>query len=183
VEWIPKNPDGSGGGFVGIRAEDDPLVLELRQKHGQFGKLPTSDGHELAETYYLYGLLVVDGMASPALVGFSSTQIKKYRNFITRIMGITYQGEKTQANPSGVIRPPMWAHRWRLTTVFEKKATFSWYGWRIGLVEDPPIKSRLKITDPLYVQARELYQIIKEGRATVKHDAAGQDKPDEEIPF
>jgi len=182
VEWIPKKEDGSGGGFVGIRAVDDPLVTELRAKHGQFGKLPTSDGHELAETYYLYGLLVVEGMATPVLIGFSSTQIKKYRNFITRVMGITYQGEKTAANPNGIIRPPMWAHRWRFQTVFEKKGTFSWYGWRIGLVEDPPLKSRLKTTDPFYIQGRELYNTIKEGRVVVKHDTEKQ-PVDEEIPF
>lgn len=175
-EWIPRDESGGGGGFVGIRAHDDPLVLELRAKNGQFGKLPTSDGHELVEAFYIYGLLVADGMASPVLISFTSTQIKKYKNFMTRVMGIQYQG------PQGMVRPPMWAHRWRLTTGYESKGTFSWYGWKIALVEEPPIKSRLKLNDPLYVQGRELYETIKSGRAVVKHDA-NEPGTDKDIPF
>jgi len=176
VEWIKRNDDGSGGGFVGIRAVDDPLVLELRAKHGQFGKLPTSEGHELVETFELYGLIVADGMANPCVISFSSTQIKKYKSFMTRVMGITYQG------PQGPVRPPLWAHVWTLKTAYESKGQFSWYGWRIALKEEPPIRSRLKLTDPIYARGRELYEAIKSGRVTVKRD--DQEQPDkEEIPF
>lgn len=178
VEWIKRNDDGSGGGFIGIRSVDDPLVIKLRAEHGQFGKLPTSDGHELVEAYYLYGLLVQDGMGVPCVIGFSSTQIKKYRNFITRVMNIQYQG------PGGLVRPPMWAHFWHFTTVYEQKGQNSWYGWRINLKEEPPIKSRLKLNEPLYIQAREFYSSIKAGKVVIKQDERqpGEDK-DDDVPM
>ena len=176
VEWIPKNQDGSGGGFVGIRAVDDPLVLELRAKHGQFGKLPTSDGHELVETFYLYGIIVQDGSPTPVLLGFSSTQIKKYKSFMTRATNFQYQG------PNGPVKPAIFAHMWHLTTVWEKKGkSFEGYGWRIVLKEEPPIKSRLKLSDPLYIQAKEFHASIKSGRVVVKHERTPGD--DDEIPM
>lgn len=175
VEWIPKNQDGSGGGFIGIRSPSDQLVEDLLAKHGQFKKLPTSDGHELVETFYLYGLVVHEGQASPVVVGFSSTQIKKYRNFMTRAMGIEYQG------PNGPVKPAMYAHLWHFSSMWEKKGkAFEGYGWRIGLKEEPPIKSRLKLTDPLYLRAKELFNVIKSGKAVVKHDQERQPGDDED---
>lgn len=178
VEWIPKNEDGSGGGFVGIRSPDDPLALELQAKHGKFGKLPTSDGHELAETFYLYGLVVADGVGTPVVIGFSSTQIKKYRNFMTRAMGIKYQG------PSGMIVPALWAHVWRFGSMWEKKGkAYEGFGWRIALKKEPSIESRLKISDPLYVQARGLYEVIKSGRAVVKHEEREPGEDRDEVPM
>lgn len=179
-EWIPRNEDGSGGGFVGIRSADDPLVLELRAKHGTFGKLRTSDGHELIETFYLYGLTVTDGIGSPILQPFKSTHISAYKNFNTREMSITYVGRDGKP-----VRPALWAHTWRITTVFRpaKKAGQSgWYIPRLQLDKPTPIESRLKMSDPLYDQAKALYTNIKAGRVVVKQEQ--QQKPDEdEVPF
>lgn len=175
-EWIRRNEDGSGGGFVGIRAPDDPLVLELRKKYGQFGKLVTDDNHELVETFYLSGLTVVDGVGSAMIFPFKSTGIAAYKNFMTRVMNIQYVA------PNGaMIRPPMWAHRWRLGTQYKTKGTMGWYIPRLWLEEEPPIKSRLKLTDPLYLQARELYDNIKAGRVVVKQDTEAP--TDKDIPF
>lgn len=183
-EWIPKNPDGSGGGFVGIRAADDPLVIELKGRHGAFKRLPTSDGHELVETFYLYGLTVTDGLGSPVLLPFKSTGIGAYKNFMTRAMGIQYQGA------NGMVRPPMWAHLWRVGTAWREpkgQGQSGWYVPKLWLDKGTPLESRLKLTDPLYVQGRELYNSIKAGRVVVKHeDQGGGRQPGEdgeEIPM
>ena len=176
-EWIRRNPDGTGGGFVGIRSPEDPLVLDLRAKAGAFGKLYTDDNHELVETFYLYGLIIPADAPMGVLIPFKSTGIKRYRNFMTRAMGIQYQGA------NGPVKPPLWAHRWRLTTAMEQKGQNSWYNFRLALEKEPPIESRLKLTDPVYLQGRELYEVIKSGRVVVKHEDAQKPSEGDEVPF
>lgn len=174
-----KKLDGSPGDFVGLRSPDDPLVLELRKKFGQFGKLLTSEDHYLIETYYLYGLTVTDGVGSPVLTPFKSTGIPAYKNFMTRVMNIQYV-----TAGGAMVRPPMWAHRWKLGTQYKpakESGQSGWYVPRLWLEEEPPIKSRLKLTDPLYIQAREFYENIKAGRVVVKEDT--QPDASKEIPF
>lgn len=179
-EWTPRE---AGGGFVGIRAADDPLVLELQAQFGKFGKLPNGvtkrndkgqalDGTELTETYYLYGLATEEYV--PALVAFTSTQVKKYRNFMNRVTSFKYkQGEAT-------VVPPMWAHRWLLKTVPESNKSGDFFGWNLTLFsknedgsEAPYINSLIPRSDPLYAQAKDLYQAIAENRVKVDHN---QDK-------
>lgn len=182
-EWIPRNPDGSGGGFVGIRAADDPMVVSLKEKHGKFGRIPTADGHELVEAYYIYGHLVpgyADGdfSATPALIPFKSTGIVAYKNFITRVMGITYPGAEGR-----VINPPLWAHLWKIGTVYRpaKKAGQSgWYIPKLWLNEEPPLKARLKTNDPLYIRSRELYESIKSGRVKAAKEQQSREPGDDE---
>lgn len=182
-EWLPRNQDGSGGGFVTIRAADDPLVLKLRESHGKFGKLPTADGHELVEAYYLYGLIVTEFGASAALIPFKSTAIRTYQTFMNRVSGIRYPDPRT---PGKELQPAMWAHRWMLGTQYKpakKQGQSGWYIPRLWLPEEPPIKSRLKTIDPLYVQGKELYNSIKSGRAKAAKEMAREPGEDEEIPM
>jgi hypothetical protein len=180
-EFIPRNDDGSGGGFVGIRPADDELVLRLTAAQGAFKKLKTAEGTELAETYYLYILHLTEAGPLPAVVAFTSTQIKKYKNmFIARQRAIRYQG------PNGPIEPPIYAHVWHLSTVYEtKKGTeLNWYGWVVKLKEEPSIKCRLSLQDPIYKLAKEMYKSVETG--TTKADFSKTREAadtDEEIPF
>lgn len=176
VEFLKRNEDGSGGGFIGIHAPDADLVLELQAKHGKFGKLPVPDTeHELSESFYLTGIafpIEVDGSIGPsfkAVIAFASTQIKKYQSFITRAMGIKYKvsGDK-------VITPPLWAHKWHLRTTYESKGANSWFGWTITLFEKnadkseaPSIQSRLSTKDAIYIEAKDFANMINEGKAKV----------------
>jgi hypothetical protein len=184
VEWIKRNDDGSGGGFVGIRSDDDPLVIELRAKQGQFGKLlvpNSSPPHELIETFYLFGLVVSDVGASPVIVSFKSTAIQAVKNFNTREMGIQYMVPGGQMK-----RPALWAHRWVLSTQYRpaKKAGQSgWYIPRLALEKPTPIESRMKMSDPVYAQAKDLYTSIKAGHVKVKQEQQTQTTGDDEVPF
>lgn len=189
-EWTPR---AAGGGFVTIHADDDPLVLELQAAHGKFGKLPNGvtkrndqgqamDGTELTETYYLYGLATDDYV--PALVAFTSTQIKKYKNFINRVTGFKYkQGE-------AAVVPPLFAHKWLLQTVSEKNKKGDFYGWRLSLFaknadgsEAPYIQSLVPRSDPLYGQGKELYTSIAEGRAKVDFSKTENEEADDTPPM
>ena len=174
------NYAGSGGGFVGIHEADSDLVLQLKAAQGQFGRLKLENGNELTETFYLYGLLVAGGVPSQVVIGFSSTQIKKYKAFMTRYMGIQYPNQDGK-----MVRPPLWAHRWKLSTAYEQKGTYSWYGWRIALVEEPASRSLMKTSDPLYQFGKEFYNALKEGAAKVDYSQAGADDGEkkDEVPF
>lgn len=194
VEFIPRN---LGGGFVGIHADDDPMILQLRAQQGQFGRLYTSDkktsdglpaeGTEIGEQFYLYGLVLDEnGFASRVMIAFGSTQIKKYRGFISRVDTIRYIGPDNQQ-----VKPPLWAHRWRLSTTYESNKKGEFYGWSIGLAErnddgteQPAIKSLVKRSDPLYTQGREFYDLIHTGGAKVDYaKAADAEAESEEIPM
>lgn len=187
-EWTPR---ALGGGFVAIHDPEEPAILALRAKQGQFGKLTTAtkfdgegkplDGTEFTETYYLYGLATDEYFG--ALVAFTSTQIKKYKTFMQRVTGFKY------ANPNGgaPVVPPMWAHKWLLQTVPEKNKKGDFYGWRLSLFiknedgsEAQYIKSLIPRSDPLYAQGKNLFGVIAEGKAKVDYAAATEREPGED---
>lgn len=184
VAYIPRD---AGGGFSGIHAEDDPLIPQLQAQQGKFTKLH-HEGTEIAETYYLFGLGTPAAEPDTLLqcvVPFVSTQIPKYQSFMTRYQSIKYPSPKEGA---GMVVPPLWAHKWVLTTRYEKNKKGEYYGWVLRLLEEPPIKSRMRLDDPIYIQGRAFYDLLKEGKAKVEHvadtkagGAAGG--PDDEIPF
>lgn len=187
VEYVPRN---LGGGFAGIRAVDDPLVKELREKQGRFGRLSTAtkfgpdglplDGTEITETFYLFGLVVApDGAVQQDVVPFKSTQIGVYQNFMTRYTSIKYPNRA-----GAMVLPPLWAHRWQLGTRFSKNKKGEFFGWTLRLEKEPPLASRLERNDPLYEQAAAFYAMLKEGRGRVEHEAASASEPEQiEIPF
>lgn len=192
VEWTPRI---QGGGFVAMHAPDDGLVLKLKGEQGRFGKLSHGvtrrnekgealDGTEIAETFYLYGLVLQDGQQpSPAVIAFTSMQIKKYQAFIARYMSITYkQKVKGTEDQYQDVTPPLWAHRWHVETVPEKNKKGSFFGWRFSLSakgddgkELPTVRSLIAMADPLYQQAKALYLMAKGGRASADLKKAGSE--------
>ncbi len=201
VRWKKRNPDGSGGGFVRELETTDRAVLQLVAEQGKFKKLQVPVGsrfadpdqkedHEIAEGFYLYSILVdPDGDEMRVIMPFTGMQIKKYNSFIGRYDNITYMAA------NGRVKPPLWAHKWHATTTFEKRGDQSWYGWVIGLSgkkpdgsEDNPVKSLLKMADPLYVAGRQFYALVQSGKVKVDYDQAQdamgrQPGDDEEMPM
>lgn len=192
VEYIPRDP--WGGGFVGIRSPSDELVMRLRKAQGKFGKLTHAEGTtlpstgqhvptEIVETYYLFGLLFTpDDQMQQDVVPFVSTQIGKYQNLMTRYNSIRYP------DASGArILPPLFAHRYLLSTEPQQNKKGKFYGWRIRLEAEPPINSRLRLDDPIYEAARAFNDLCRGGAAKIDREAeqaAGPEAvPDEEVPF
>lgn len=189
VEYIKRNEDGSGGGFVGVMEPDAPRVLELRAKYGKFGKLPMGVDpqgkvHELAQSFYLYGTFYPpEEDPFRCILGFASTQIKKYQTFIERSDAFRYPS-KSAGGAIIMVQPPIWMHRWRLQTVYESKGTFSWYGYKLSLAEKnedgseaDKTRSRMSLKDPRYVAAKEFYQLIKDGIVKADYQAGAADDP------
>lgn len=158
VEWTPYD---QGGGFIARRAWDDPDVAALRARQGRFGKLTTSDGSEIVQTFYLYGLLLPPA-ESPrrVVVALTSTQIKKYQAVIDRVEAVKF------VKDGRVTQPPLYAWRWKIWTGPEKNKSGSWFGINFQPAGEDNLRSLLKRSDPLYATARDFYELLKTGTAT-----------------
>lgn len=188
--YVPRD---SGGGFVGVHSPTDDLVVHLKEKQGRFGKLVVpDDGTEMVETFYLYGIFIPDGdSAFECIVGFKSTQIKKYQSFVGRYMSIKYVGPNDASGRPTSVLPPLWAHRWRLATVKESNKKGKFFGWHLSLAakdgegrELHPIESLIPRSDELYQRGRGFYDLIKSGAAKADYGAAaGQEVVDDEPPL
>jgi hypothetical protein len=92
VEWVPRL---KGGGFVKLHSPESREVADCIAANG--GRMPKkgADGkkipmmigqNELVETYYVYGLILDDAGETSngfAVISFTSTKIKPYRDWLT----------------------------------------------------------------------------------------------------
>ncbi|WP_448506573.1 hypothetical protein [Immundisolibacter sp.] len=160
VKWAPREGAG-GGGFRGEVPPSDPEVLANRlcQEGKDKGRLIDSEGNLLVDTRTHYVLVLDDnGAYQPAVVSMSSTQIKKSRNWMSKMNSIK------MARPDGsLFTPPMFSHTYKLTTVPESNDQGSWFGWKIE-------------TGAPVVDAA-LYQAAKEFRAAVSSGEVKEQVP------
>lgn len=128
VEWGTRE---SGGGFVREHLPHEAPSNTVKDDKNR-DILP--NGNALVDTRNHYVLLrLPDGTLSPALVAMSSTQLKKSKQWMSRMQGIKVKG------PNGFVTAPMMSRAYKLTTVPESNDKGSWFGFRIelaGLVED-----------------------------------------------
>jgi hypothetical protein len=128
VEWKDRE---SGGGMV--RAHRDPNIVNECNRNER-GQDILRNGNIIVTTAYFYGLVITDTDRIPAIIGMSSTQLKKSRLWLNMMSAIKVQTSK------GLITPPMFSHIYSLTTVPEANEKGSWFGWKIsclGQVNDP----------------------------------------------
>lgn len=129
VEWVPRD---LGGGIVATYPLDHPLVAQVRREQplGKY-KMPGEPKidpktkldmrNDLIETFYVYGAYLIDGQMYPAVLTHSSTHIKPYKNWMFKANAIIV------ALPNGrKVKPPLWAHRYKLTTEVVKKDNNTW---------------------------------------------------------
>lgn len=116
-----------GGGFKGEVPLSDPQFATTHQDEKNRNILP--DGATQMVDTRLHGVaLIDDGVAKPALISMTSTQIKKSKRWNTMM------DEAQQKDGLGT-----WAHVYKLTTIPEKNDKGSWMGWNIepiGMVQD-----------------------------------------------
>lgn len=192
-----RDEDGGGGGFVRIHDPDDPIVKQRQEERlaevgDLFGKLPNGtddDGNELelVQTFYQYAVCIVpgdDGAIPPlaeaemfrGMIPYSSTQIKKYTSWFERHSNI----KVPMRQPDGTVKPStpaIWSHVWHLTTQYESKGSFSWYGWKLQLAvknedgsEAPTKLSRLDPKGPLYKMGKDLFLLFDSGEAKPEYE-------------
>lgn len=168
TEWVPVD---AGGGFRGVWDHNDPRANKLLAEQGAFKALKTPDGTELVETFTLYGVVVPlneDGTrreadAAPAVIPFTSTQIKKYKQIITRLTALV-------GRPP---RFPMFAWVWRVTTVPESNKKGDYYGWQVHLAGNTSSEALLQMNSPLFSLAADVFRLVRDGGARADHANSG----------
>ena len=167
VEWLPRDA-GGGGGLAGEHLPSDNIVVNCQRNDKN--QMVTANGNSLVDTRTHYCLIVnrESGLFTPALISMSSTQVKKSRQWMTRMESIKFKNAQ-----GALFTPPMFSHMYHLTTIPEQNDQGSWYGWRIetaGPVEDTG----------LYSAAKSFRDAVKSGEAKPAALAAETDK---DIPF
>ena len=172
TEWVPIDAGGGGGGgFRGTWAHDDPRIPALRKAQGDFVALKLEGGTQLVETFTFTGLVIpidyggnwINDEASPGVVSFTSTQIKKYKMILNRLQSLVGRPAKA----------PIYAWRWVFGSQPEKNKKGSYYGWKARLAEDTANDSRMNKSEELFQMARELNLLIKSGGAKADFATSG----------
>lgn len=159
VEWTPRN---KGGGFKGRFRRDDELVMKAIADAAEFGKYKTPAGNDLVETFYLYGTIVRDdGELQAVVIAFSSTKIKVFKQYNTKMNMFTVQDAQGRK-----VKPPRYAHLLRVGVRGEKNAKGNFFNFTLTPAVDGAVKlSLLLADDPRYQAARALGELVAAGKA------------------
>jgi len=179
VEWMPRD---KGGGIVAQHHPKSQLVKDADEASTQFGKYSTPDGNDLVETFYLFGVVSVDGNPrGMAVMAFTSTKIKSYKAAMTRLRTFQIVMEDGRR-----VTPPMYAHRLLVSTKRQKNSKGTFYvPSLVPAVENDVSQSLLPKDDIRFQMAKECYDLVKTGRAEADTDGqkASADDPSEDMPF
>lgn len=155
VEWKPRE---SGGGFVAEHMVGEHPATQKDDKNRDI--LP--NGNTLVDTRNHYVLIQTDDGLTPAIIAMTSTQLKKSRQWMSKMQGIKIKGADGSFSPA-----PMMSRKYKLTTSAESNDKGSWFGFRVeleGLVEDV-----------------NEYNAAKEFRNAVRSGLAKPRQPDDEV--
>jgi hypothetical protein len=197
VEWRPRT---AGGGYVGVHAASEKLVVDAvadqkANRPSEFGKYKTPTGNELVETYYVLGLIhrsenideQINLGGEPVLVTFQSTKIQAWKKMTYRLL--TFIG-----------RPPLFAHRIRVSTFQDKNSKGTFFNFKLTAAISDDIKASLippKLADgskhPLLQAGFDLNKAFSAGLVNVNYSGAGKtgsgsaaggtEGKDDDIPF
>lgn len=133
IQWGPRD---AGGGYKGEHLPTDAIINQAKDVEGRLllpdpsGAFNPKTSDILTDTRNHYVLIVhADGSYSPALISLSSTQIKKSRQWMSKMDGI-----KLKRGDGSLFTAPMFSHTYKLTTVPEANDKGSWFGWKVETV-------------------------------------------------
>jgi hypothetical protein len=153
VEWGLRE---SGGGFISEFDSVSGHALKQRCKRDDRGRDILPSGNHLADTRNHY-VLIKDGEGNwqPVLMSLTSTQIKASRNWMSAM-------QRTCESK----RCPMFALKYRLTTVPQQNEKGSWYGIALELIG---------LVDSVaeYNQAKAFYEQVRLGAVKTDRTADG----------
>lgn len=153
-EWGPRE---TGGGFMGEHSADN-LPFTTKNERGQD---ITENGNILTDTRNHYVMVCGEnGDITPALLAMSSSQLKKSRQWMSKMQGI-----KIKDPVSGQFYPaPMSSRKYKLTTVPESNDKGSWFGYHIEIVGE--------VTDPNEYSAAIMFRdSVRKGDVSAKAPA------------
>lgn len=178
VEWVPR---ASGGGFIGVHQLDAPEVKAAKEASSEFGKYKLPNGNELQETFYIYGVLCTEtDSLGPVVIAFTSTKIKVYKRYNTRLQTFTLMGKDGRK-----VRPPLYAHLTQITTVKEKNNKGEFFNFVLAPAGDSLMTALLPQTDPRFEAAFEVKRLVDSGAGRAAYESVdGADgEGEEKLPF
>jgi hypothetical protein len=164
-----------GGGFKGEYLPSDPIVARTHKDPDPTKARDIMDDfpdQQLVDTRIHYCLLKTANGYQPILITFSSTQVKKSKQWMSRMQNIQMFNPTAQR----MAPAPMASRIWNITTTPEANDQGSWFGFKIGECTE-------HLDPSLYAQAMEFRKAITSGVAKAQHvdpSAVGGEK---EIPF
>ena len=172
--YIERDDDDN---FRGVHEKDSDVVVSAKANGRSFGKIPLGNGNYLIETFSVFALIIDGESVTQAILPFKSTGIKKYKNFITTARSVTM---KTAGG--GIIPFPLFAHRWRVTSIEQKSDKGDFANWAITFENGTAEESRVDPESDEYAMAKAFIEAVNTGNAKVNFN---QDKAsnEEELPI
>lgn len=186
LEWVPRD---QGGGIVGRHTPDSEIVARAKA-NSDFGKYKTPSGNDLVEAFQIYGVLVgEDGDANGmAVISFTSTKIKVYKNIITKLRMFTIK-----TSDGRKINPPLFAHKLRISSFKDRNSQGEFHNFVVNPAVDKDVRASLiDPTSSLFEEAKQCMEMVKSGiaqadYASQTHEGSGTrsggDAADDDIPF
>jgi hypothetical protein len=156
LRWADRK---EGGGFRGEYTADDQIVQDT--KADDEGKLIVEGSTDQLKDTRLHYVLVIekDGSFTPALINLSSTQVKKSRNWCSKM-----DAQKI-ADAKGVFfTKPTYSTVYTITSTPESNDKGSWQGWVISIKGPAPVV--------LYHAAKAFKAAVEGGKAKVDFKTA-----------
>lgn len=182
IEWRPRD---AGGGFVGQHEFDSDLVAKAKAASTAFGKYTSPDGNQLVETFYIYAV-VCDEQANPVgpvVIQATSMKIKPYKGWASKVGAYMQAVKDGNGNVVRKIRPPIFAHLTRMTTVGQKNAKGSFYNIKLDPARAGNGVSALEasLLDPkgaAFQAAKDFKALIEGGTVKVDHSSERSENQD-----
>lgn len=179
IEWRLRE---KGGGFIkdwGL-AGGEAIVGKTHKDEKGRDIMPNNPENHLVRTE-VYFLIVVnkDKSLDSVMLTMVSTQLKKARNWNSRMLGETVQVKEQR------VKAPMFFNTYNLKTISESNAKGSWYGW---VIENG--QPTLNLGKEVYLAARGFRETMAKSVAEGKVNLAGAEEnnksgeaTDEDAPF
>jgi len=159
LEW-PDRKEGVSAPVNTYPADSDILQQTTRDEQN-LDRLP--NGNYIQETASHFVVRVENGQPrETALISMKATQRKKSKMWNSMMKGL----KKERTEGKSFYTPAMFTQRYLLTTVLEKNAKGSWYGWKIGHVG--PVQNQITLDG-----ATAFYDHCLKGDVKVKHEEEG----------
>ena len=161
VEWVDRN---KGGGLKGYHKADSAIVRKAIEanNNSKIGELRTPEGTGLVESYRFY-IVIVDlenDTFSPAIMSFSSSQIKAAKGWLSKAKTMTLKRKD-----GSVYTPSTYSRLWRLSSVAQQNDKGSWRGWKIDF------ERYLDLSKPfekgLYEFSKQFFEFAQQGSVKI----------------
>ena len=182
VEWVPRT---RGGGLAGKHKSSSSVVLTAKLKQQEldhaWNELYANDHdspklrNELVETGLIYGLLVrEDGSMVRVCIPCKVTHLKAYKNFNSICADI----------PGN---PPLFALKFKLETIQEKRQQGNSYNWIMSFDGDSPNDYIMGQEDERFLKGAKFWEDLQAELVTFDHskmnETVSSTTEDDDTPF